>query len=74
LRFKKHAQDGCGSKRFAQSLREFLTVWRRAAAPFALLKELAQNGHVEATRIPDFVSRHERALCASQETRARRLR
>jgi hypothetical protein len=27
-----------------------------------LLKELAQNGHVEATRIPDFVSRHERAF------------
>ncbi len=27
-------------------------------------KEHAQNGHVEAARIPDFVSRHERALCA----------
>jgi thiol-disulfide isomerase/thioredoxin len=27
-------------------------------------KELAQNGHVETARIPDFVSRHERALCA----------
>ncbi len=32
--------------------------------PFKTFKELAQNGHIEAARIPDFVSRHERALCA----------
>src|SRR5450631_2329201 len=28
-------------------------------------KGLAQNGHFEAARIPDSVSRHEGALCAS---------
>jgi len=30
-------------------------------------KEHAQDGHVEAARIPDIVSRHERALCATRE-------
>jgi PAS domain S-box-containing protein len=30
-------------------------------------KEHAQDGHGEAARIPDFVSRHERALCATGE-------
>jgi hypothetical protein len=44
--------------------REFLTLFRGTNVPFALLKELAQNGHVEAARIPDLVSRHECTLCA----------
>jgi len=31
--------------------------------------DIAQNGHVEAARMPDFFSRHERALCARMASR-----
>src|SRR5271165_5534068 len=36
--FKEHAQDGRGIKRAAQELASFFLALRRAAAPFALLR------------------------------------
>ena len=64
--FKKHAQNGRGVKRPPEGLRSvsFLMVARIRA--LCASKELAQDGHFEAARIPDFVSRHESALCASK--------
>jgi len=44
-------------------------TFERLGALASACKEHAQDGHVGAARIADFVSRHERALCASEEQR-----